>query len=820
MPPNIVVGQTLQPAMPVNNISTKPLTPRLSSRSSTSTLDRQRAKKVAYGKSPHNRSILNFFKKVEPSKDDESLFVGRESQEINNGTSENRPASPSPLGSGDFDDIYGADDLEDEWYNQANGLVKRRRLDEGADGAGYADEDNIKDFISTKQVHSPVDIKGSRNWPLGICTPPPATDSAAATKPKMLQKGPFLVDSDSEGETREATRMAQTDDVSSADHAKLATEVEAGGEADNQFPKECFNVDESKSQQNIKQNKPTMNLLEVSNVEARMETRSAWAIERQDVAWNVQAASVLKGDDMSYDESGRFDGIENYQDEDDEFADGEEFVERKWMEEQARLFAAEYGSEDNGYHSNGTHGITAGSLASEKPTQCPVCDGDLGDLSCEQVSRHVNDCLDGYPILLPDKVKAEPAKVKPTPSSATSCFAKDAIPGPGQANPFELNGNSTAPLSAFSKLMASHAENAAWASAEAAENLSRGKPAYQRTCPFYKILPGFSICVDAFRYGAVQGCNAYFLSHFHSDHYVGLSSKWCHGPIYCSRVTANLVKQQLRVDPKWVFPLEFETRTEVPDTEGVAVTMIPANHCPGSSLFLFEKNMGRDKSTKVQRILHCGDFRACPAHISHPLLMPDVIDSITGKSKHQGIDVCYLDTTYLNPRYAFPPQEDVIKACADMCVSLRKERAEDSDAWEMVKKERAGSSMVKFIGTTAKREDNVAMKVDSSKTRGRLLVICGTYSIGKEKICMGIAKALDCKIWAPLRKQRICAALEDPELMSRLTDDPREAQIHMQTMMEMRAETLQDYLEGFKPHFSRIVGFRPSGWNYRPPNSR
>jgi DNA cross-link repair 1A protein len=248
--------------------------------------------------------------------------------------------------------------------------------------------------------------------------------------------------------------------------------------------------------------------------------------------------------------------------------------------------------------------------------------------------------------------------------------------------------------------------------------------------------------------------------------------------------------------------------------------MIPANHCPGSSLFLFEKAVGKGANPKVQKVLHCGDFRACPAHISHPLLMPDIADSITGKTKQQKIDVCYLDTTYLNPRYAFPSQEDVIKACADMCVSLKKNKAEESDAWEIIKKQRAGNCIAKFIGTTVKPEDSITMEVDSTKKRGRLLIICGTYSIGKERICMGIAKALDCKIWAPPGKQRICAALEDPELTSRLTDDPREAQIHMQMLMEIRAETLQGYLDGFKPHFSRIVGFRPSGWNYRPPNSR
>ncbi|KAF1925340.1 DRMBL-domain-containing protein [Didymella exigua CBS 183.55] len=512
--------------------------------------------------------------------------------------------------------------------------------------------------------------------------------------------------------------------------------------------------------------------------------------------------------------------------ENDDFLEGEEYNERRWMKEQRRLGIDAAGFEGDLDDSDAPALFPeelidddANKATNDDDAQaCPLCSSSLKGLSEQESLVHVNACLDGKPIPLPSPVKAERDNT-PTPVPNAKAFKRaPRPPKEAQANPFQLGVKpGVAPTTAFSKLMAGHAEDAAWATAAAANNAARGKPAFERTCPFYKIMPGFFIAVDAFRYGAVKGQNAYFLSHFHSDHYIGLTSSWSHGPIYCSKVTGNLVRQQLRVDSKWVVDLEFEKKTEIPGTEGVHCTMISANHCPGSSLFLFEKELSKGPKPKLQRVLHCGDFRACKMHVEHPLLRPDVIDAVSGASRQQKLDVCYLDTTYLTPKYAFPPQQQVIQACADMCVSLNRVRADESDGWEQMKRDRAGAGMTKFVHKSSTESPD---KMPTSPDRGRLLVIVGTYSIGKERICIGIAKALGSLIYAPPNKQRICRALEDPELNALLTTDPRKGQVHMTPLFEIRADTLDDYLSDYADTFSRAIGFRPSGWNYRPPNSR
>ncbi|KAK9476906.1 beta-lactamase-like protein [Lipomyces japonicus] len=307
-----------------------------------------------------------------------------------------------------------------------------------------------------------------------------------------------------------------------------------------------------------------------------------------------------------------------------------------------------------------------------------------------------------------------------------------------------------------------------------------------RKCPFYKILNlEGGVAVDAFRFGAVPGISMYFLTHFHSDHYGGLNQNWVHGKVYCSDVTANLVKQQLKVPEEFIVRLPMEQRIQVGN---FSVTLIDANHCPGSVIFLFESSRGR--------ILHTGDFRASPMHALHSSL------------QNKSIDTLYLDTTYLNAKYNFPHQSDVVQVAAEISYNL------DLNVKIAVNKLlRQNQGVVKSLLASITKPQ----KPDTAK--GELLVIIGTYSIGKERMAIAIAQKLRTKIFASVNKRRIYSCLNDSVLNSLLTNDPNEAQVHIVSLQEIRPDTLKEYLAQFQTRFNRIVGFRPTGWNHRPAKS-
>jgi DNA cross-link repair 1A protein len=133
----------------------------------------------------------------------------------------------------------------------------------------------------------------------------------------------------------------------------------------------------------------------------------------------------------------------------------------------------------------------------------------------------------------------------------------------------------------------------------------------------------------------------HFLTHFHSDHYGGITKAWNSGTIYCSVATANLVNQQLGIDRKWLHPLPMLTPVVI-ESRGKPVTVTPldANHCPGA-VILFE--IGSNKSKK--HILH--------VEISvEPRVYDDAGATATFCSWRASLDEIFFDT-YCDPKYTF-----------------------------------------------------------------------------------------------------------------------------------------------------------------------
>ncbi|RUS26736.1 DNA repair metallo-beta-lactamase-domain-containing protein [Jimgerdemannia flammicorona] len=524
--------------------------------------------------------------------------------------------------------------------------------------------------------------------------------------------------------------------------------------------------------------------------------------------------------------------------------------------------------------------------ANDIEMRCPICSASLAGLSVQQSQVHVNNCLDNpgsdqsnaalsaspiSPICARPKLytvqsifsapSPSPSLSPPSTSASSATTAqktswstlfghyKAKVAGIWSAKSAPvLEGNSGAGDAAGADWFGRENGSAEKMSAKARGGLwpRNGKKA----CPFYKRLPGECEISYSARCGKVASVGGVMLFHFHSDHYGGLTSTWTHGPIYCSTITANLVIQQLRVKPEYVHRLTLNEEHPISDglpsasrknrSDTLTVTLIDANHCPGSALFLFKiPTVDPNGRSHTLRYLHTGDFRACPQQCLHPA----VAQRQNGGEETQVIDILYLDTTYLNPRYAFPAQEEVVAACCEVVkgVVLKEEgivlSGNGSCAEGALRKVKNGLDWwiknggggVNFNnGGTGEHETEAGTdhegarstspaKVKVKEKNGRVLVVVGTYLIGKEKVFVNIAKTLGSKVYVTSTKKRILHCLENPELEAMLTESPREAQVHIVPMGSIKVETLSTYLHNLKPHFTHVVAFRPTGWTYRAP---
>ncbi|XP_066312342.1 DNA ligase 6 isoform X3 [Miscanthus floridulus] len=287
-------------------------------------------------------------------------------------------------------------------------------------------------------------------------------------------------------------------------------------------------------------------------------------------------------------------------------------------------------------------------------------------------------------------------------------------------------------------------------------------PPVPASVPPTALIPGSRFLVDAFRH-AGDFSVAYFLSHFHSDHYSGLGPSWRRGLVFCSAPTARLVSSVLSVPPQLVVSLDVGVRISV---DGWSVTAVDANHCPGAVQFLFAS-----PGPSAERYVHTGDFRYTESMTRDANLLEFV-----------RADAVFLDTTYCNPKFTFLSQED----------------------------------SVDYVVNAIKR-----VKDESSVSGERVLCLIATYAVGKERILLEVARRCGCSIHVDSRKMKILTVLGFGGENGVFTEDATGTDVHV-----IGWNILGETWPYFQPNFvkmkeimmergyARAVGFVPTGWMY------
>ncbi|XP_077025462.1 protein artemis isoform X5 [Tamandua tetradactyla] len=162
---------------------------------------------------------------------------------------------------------------------------------------------------------------------------------------------------------------------------------------------------------------------------------------------------------------------------------------------------------------------------------------------------------------------------------------------------------------------------------------------------------------------------AYFLSHCHKDHMKGLRAPALKRRLecslkvylYCSPVTKELLltNPKYRFWEKRIVSIEIETPTQITlvdeasdEKEEILVTLLPAGHCPGSVMFLFQGSGGT--------VLYTGDFRLAKGEAAR-------MELLHSGGRVKDIQSVYLDTTFCDPKYyQIPSREECLHGILEL----------------------------------------------------------------------------------------------------------------------------------------------------------
>ncbi|CAI4048412.1 DNA cross-link repair protein PSO2 SKDI_13G2680 [Saccharomyces kudriavzevii IFO 1802] len=319
------------------------------------------------------------------------------------------------------------------------------------------------------------------------------------------------------------------------------------------------------------------------------------------------------------------------------------------------------------------------------------------------------------------------------------------------------------------------------------------------------------IVVDGFNYRASETISQYFLSHFHSDHYMGLKKSWNNpdeNPVkkilYCSKITAILVNLKFKIPMDEIQILPMNKRFWITDV--ISVVTLDANHCPGAIIMLFQEFSANQRDRPIRQILHTGDFR------SNAQMIRTIQEWLAETASHT-IDQVYLDTTYLTMGYNFPSQHSVCTTVAEFTLQLLEQ----------------GKN--KTFGDSQRNLFHFRKKMTLASQRHKFLFLVGTYTIGKEKLAIRICELLKTKLFVTpnsVKFSMIQTVLQNNENEddewdeSLLTDNMSESFVHLVPIRVLKSqETIEVYLKSLKgleadclKDVDDVIGFIPTGWSH------